>query len=164
MNIQRVTDQIAESLNITPARGTLVASVEEGSAKAGGIDVGDVIVKFDGKDIKDVRDLPHIIAETPVGKEVQVIIIRNGAAYTKTVKIGVLTAEEVEKRKAQARSSALVSQGNTDTNAGDHDQAIAAHSEAIQLDPTAAAEKAHLAAENAEQSEPETAPAAEPAQ
>ena len=132
VNIQRVTDQIAESLNITPARGALVASVEEGSAKAGGIDVGDVIVKFDGKDIKDVRDLPHIVADTPVGKEVQVIIIRNGAEYTKTVKIGVLAAEEEEKRKAQARSSALVSQGNTDTNAGDHDRAIAAYSEATE--------------------------------
>jgi membrane-associated protease RseP (regulator of RpoE activity) len=161
-NIQRVTDQIAESLNITSARGAFVASVEEGSAKAGGIEVGDVIVKFDGKDIKDVRDLPHIVADTPVGKEVQVIIIRNGAEQTKTVKIGVLTAEEEEKQKAQARSSALVSQGKTDTNAGDHDRAIAAYGEAIQLDPTA--EKARLAAENAKRSETETAPAAEPAQ
>jgi hypothetical protein len=147
VNIQRVTDQIAESLNITPARGALVASVEEGSANAGSIDVGDVIVKFDGKDIKDVGDLRHIVADTPVGKEVQVIIVRKGAEYTKTVKIGVLPAEEEEKRKAQARSSALVSQGNTDTNAGDHDRAIA-----------------RLAAENAKQSEPGTALAAEPAQ
>ncbi len=106
VNIQPVTDQIAESLNMTPARGALVASVEEGSAKAGSIDVGDVIVKFDGKDIKDVRDLPPIVAETPVGKEVQVIIIRNGAEYTRTVKIGVLTAGEEEKRKAQAPPAA----------------------------------------------------------
>jgi membrane protein involved in colicin uptake len=105
VNIQPVTGQIAESLNMTPARGALVASVEEGSAKAGSIDVGDVIVKFDGKDIKDVRDLPPIVAETPVGKEVQVIIIRNGAEYTKTVKIGV-TAGEEEKRKAQAPPAA----------------------------------------------------------
>jgi hypothetical protein len=105
VNIQPVTDQIAESLNMTPARGALVASVEEGSAKAGSIDVGDVIVKFDGKDIKDVRDLPPIVAETPIGKEVQVIIIRNGAEYTRTVKIGV-TAGEEEKRKAQAPPAA----------------------------------------------------------
>jgi tetratricopeptide (TPR) repeat protein len=140
VNIQRVTDEIAESLNIRPARGALVASVaEEGPAKAGGIDAADVIVKFDGKDIKEVRDLPRIVADTPIGKEVQVTIIRNGAEYTKTVKIGVLTAEAEEKRKAdqeaRARYSALVSQGTTDTNAGDHDRAIAAYSEAIRLDP-----------------------------
>jgi tetratricopeptide (TPR) repeat protein len=140
VNLKQVTDQIAESLNITPARGALVAGlVEEGPAKAGGIDVGDVIVKFDGRDIKEVRDLPHVVADTPVGKEVQVTIIRNGAEYTKTVKIGVLTAEVEEKRKAdqeaRARYSALVSQGNTDTNAGDLDRAIAAYSEAVRLDP-----------------------------
>jgi tetratricopeptide (TPR) repeat protein len=143
VKIQQVTDEIAKSLNITPARGALVAGVdEEGPAKAGGIYVGDVIVKFDGKDIKEMRDLPHIVADTPVGKEVQVTIIRNGAEYTRTVKIGVLTAEVEEKRKAdeeaRARYSALVSQGNTDANAGDHDRAIADFNEAIRLDPKSA--------------------------
>ena len=132
VKIQQVTDQIAESLNITHARGAIVADVvEEGPAKAGGIDVGDVIVKFDGKDIKEVRDIPRIVADTPVGKEVQVTIIRNGAEYTKTVKIGVLPAE-------QARFSALVNQGYTDTNAGDYDRAIADYNEAIRLDPKSA--------------------------
>ena len=101
VKIQQVTDEIAKSLNITPARGALVAGVADNSpGKAGGIDVGDVIVKFDGKDIKEMRDLPRIVADTPVSKEVQVTIIRNGTEYTRTVKIGVLTAEVEEKRKA----------------------------------------------------------------
>jgi len=59
VRIQQVTDEIAESLNIKPARGALVAGVEEkGPAKPAGIEPGDVVVKFDGKDIKDPRRKP----------------------------------------------------------------------------------------------------------
>ncbi len=79
MRIQQVTDEIAESLNIKPARGALVAGIDDkGPAKPAGIEAGDVIVKFDGKDIKEMRDLPRIVADTPVGKDVEVIIIRKG--------------------------------------------------------------------------------------
>ena len=73
VRIQQVTDEIAESLSIKPARGALVAGVDDkGPAKPAGIEPGDVIVKFDGKDIKEMRDLPRIVADTPVGKEVPV--------------------------------------------------------------------------------------------
>ena len=59
VRIQQVTDDIAESLNIKPARGALVAGVDDkGPAKPAGIEPGDVIIKFDGKDIKEMRDLP----------------------------------------------------------------------------------------------------------
>jgi serine protease Do len=59
VKIQQVTDEIAESLNLKPARGALVAGVDDkGPAKPAGIEAGDVIVKFDGKDIKEMRDLP----------------------------------------------------------------------------------------------------------
>ena len=58
VRIQQVDDQIAESLNIKPARGALVAGIDDkGPAKPAGIEAGDVIVKFDGKDIKEMRDL-----------------------------------------------------------------------------------------------------------
>ena len=71
VRIQQVTDEIAESLNIKPARGALVAGIDDkGPAKPAGIEPGDVIVKFDGKDIKEMRDLPRIVADTPVGKDV----------------------------------------------------------------------------------------------
>ena len=70
VRIQQVTDEIAESLNIKPARGALVAGVDDkGPAKPAGIEPGDVIVKFDGKDIKEMRDLPRVVADTPVGKQ-----------------------------------------------------------------------------------------------
>src|SRR5207342_1885884 len=79
VRIQQVSDEIAESLSVKPARGALVAGIDEkGPAKPAGIEPGDVIVKFDGKDIKDMRDLPRVVADTPVGKDVEVTIIRDG--------------------------------------------------------------------------------------
>src|SRR6267378_1554765 len=56
VRIQQVTDEIAESLNIKPARGALIAGVEDkGPAKPAGIEPGDVVVKFDGKDVKEPK-------------------------------------------------------------------------------------------------------------
>ena len=95
VRIQQVSDEIAESLNIKPARGALVAGIEEkGPAKPAGIEAGDVIVKFDGKEVKEMRDLPKIVADTPVGKDVEVVVIRKGKEETKTVKLGRLEDEK----------------------------------------------------------------------
>jgi serine protease Do len=95
VRIQQVTDEIADSLNIKPVRGALIAGVDDkGPAKPAGIEPGDVVVKFDGKDIKEMRDLPRIVADTPVGKDVQVTIIRKGQEETKTVKLGRLNEGE----------------------------------------------------------------------
>jgi len=91
VRIQQVTDEIAESLNIKPARGALIAGVEDkGPAKPAGIEPGDVVVKFDGKDIKEPKDLSRVVADTAVGKEVEVVIIRKGAEETKKVTLGRL--------------------------------------------------------------------------
>ena len=91
VRIQQVTDEIAESLNIKPARGALIAGVEDrGPAKPAGIEPGDVVVKFDGKDIKEPKDLSRIVADTTVGKEVDVVVIRKGAEETRKVTLGRL--------------------------------------------------------------------------
>ena len=98
VRIQQVSDEIAESLSVKPARGALVAGIDEkGPAKPAGIEPGDVIVKFDGKDVKEMRDLPRIVADTPVGKDVDVVVIRKGKEETKSVKLGRL---EDEKKQA----------------------------------------------------------------
>src|SRR5674476_1481455 len=98
VRIQQVSDEIAESLSIKPARGALIAGIDDkGPAKPAGIEPGDVVVKFDGKDIKEMRDLPKIVAETPVGKDVEVTIIRKGNEEKKIVKLGRL---EDEKKQA----------------------------------------------------------------
>ena len=91
VRIQQVTDEIAESLNIKPARGALVAGVDDkGPAKPAGIEPGDVVVKFDGKDVKDPKDLSRVVADTAVGKEVDVVVIRKGDEETKKVTLGRL--------------------------------------------------------------------------
>ena len=99
VKIQPVTDEIGEALNIKPARGTLIAGIDDkGPAKTAGIETGDVILKFDGKDIKETRDLTRIVADTPVDKEVEVVIIRKGKEEKKTVKVGRL--EDSDKKLA----------------------------------------------------------------
>jgi serine protease Do len=103
VRIQQVTDDIAESLGLKPVRGALVAGVDDkGPAKPAGIEPGDVIVKFDGRDIKEMKDLPRIVADTPVGKDVPVTIVRKGKEETKTVRLGRL--EDAEKQQAALRS------------------------------------------------------------
>ncbi len=100
VRIQRVTDEIADSLNVKPARGALVAGIDDkGPAKPAGIEPGDVIVKFDSKDVKEMRDLPRIVADTPVGKDVAVTIVRKGKELTKHVKLGRL-ADATENKEA----------------------------------------------------------------
>jgi serine protease Do len=101
VRIQPVTNEIAESLNVTPPRGALIAGLDDkGPAKPAGIEPGDVIVKFDGREIKEMRDLPKIVADTPVGKDVEVVIIRDGKEQKKTVKLARL--EDGEKQAALA--------------------------------------------------------------
>ena len=95
VKIQQVTDEIAESLGIKPTRGALVAGVDDkGPAKPAGIEAGDVIISFDGKPIKEMRDLPRIVADTPVGKDVEVVVIRKGTEAKKTVRLGRLDDPE----------------------------------------------------------------------
>ncbi|MHB8269584.1 Do family serine endopeptidase [Bradyrhizobium sp.] len=104
VRIQQVTDEIAESLSIKPARGALIAGVEEkGPAKPAGIEPGDVVIKFDGKDIKEPKDLSRVVADTAVGKAVDVVIIRKGEEQTKQVTLGRL--EDGEKAVAAANKT-----------------------------------------------------------
>jgi serine protease Do len=101
VRIQNVDDSIAESLGLGTARGALIAGVDDrGPAKPAGLLSGDVIVKFDGKDIKESRDLPKLVASLAVGKEVDVVIVRKGQEMTKSVKLGRL--EDGEKVAAVA--------------------------------------------------------------
>jgi serine protease Do len=91
VRIQNVDDAIAESLNLGAARGALVAGVDDsGPAKPAGIETGDVITKFDGQDIKDSRDLPKIVAATPVGKQVSITVVRDGKEQDLHVTVGRL--------------------------------------------------------------------------
>ncbi|PBC03245.1 DegQ family serine endoprotease [Mesorhizobium sp. WSM3860] len=91
VRIQPVTDDIAESLGMATAKGALVAGVIKGGPVDNGtVQAGDVIIKFDGKDIHEMRDLPRVVAESPVGKAVDVVIVRKGVEQTVKVTLGRL--------------------------------------------------------------------------
>ena len=93
--IQEITPDIAESLGLEDERGALVSSVHpEGPAEAGGMKAGDVVLSFDGKDIEDMRSLPRIVAETAIGKEVVVKVLRGGDIKTLTIELGELEQAE----------------------------------------------------------------------
>ncbi|MGH7846561.1 MAG: DegQ family serine endoprotease [Candidatus Binatia bacterium] len=94
--IQRVTPDIAESLGVDSSRGALVASVaKEGPAERAGVKVGDVIVEFDGKEIKDSNDLPILVARTPVDRKARLKVVRDKKEVVLTVTIGELKEEEI---------------------------------------------------------------------
>ncbi|BDV39969.1 serine protease [Methylocystis bryophila] len=104
VRIQSVDDAIAETLGFGKQRGALVAAVDErGPSKGADVKIGDLIVKFDGKPIKDSHDLPKVVALTPVGKAVEIVVIRDGKEQTRRVTLGRL--EESEKL-ATAEASA----------------------------------------------------------
>ncbi|HXQ22348.1 MAG TPA: PDZ domain-containing protein, partial [Candidatus Acidoferrales bacterium] len=94
--IQKITPDIAESLGLSDSKGALVADVmKDGPAETAGVKVGDVIVEFDGHAVKDSTDLPLMVARVPIGKSVQLKVIRNKEAQTLNVSIGELKDEEV---------------------------------------------------------------------
>ena len=97
VRIQNVDDAIAESLKLGSTRGALVAVVDDkGPGKPAGLKAGDVIVKFDGQTVKESRDLPKLVAATPVGKEVTVVVMRDGKEVPLKVTLGRL--EDSEKK------------------------------------------------------------------
>ncbi len=99
VRIQQVSDEIAESLGMDEARGALVAGVTEGGpAEESGLLPGDIVLTFDGKDVPEMRDLPRVVADTSVGKAVDVVVLRKGKEITIKVTLGRL--EEGEKLMA----------------------------------------------------------------
>lgn len=98
VRIQAVTDELAESLSLGTARGALVSEVSpDGPADKGGIKVGDVIVRFDGKPVPTMRDLPRIVAETKIDKPVGVEVIRRGKSKKLSVVTGRLEEPDLAK-------------------------------------------------------------------
>ena len=107
VRIQLVTEEIAEAYGLDKPRGALVASVENNSPSfKAGVKPGDIILKFDGKDIKKDRDLPRIVAATKVGKNVEIEIWRANRIMNLKVKLGELESFE-NKTKAEIKKKEL---------------------------------------------------------
>ena len=96
--IQSVTSELKAKLQLINEKGALVADVTPGGpAEKAGIKRGDVIISFDGQEIKEMNDLPYIVASTPVNKIVMVEVIRGGDKKRFQVKIEEL--KEIKKKK-----------------------------------------------------------------
>jgi len=105
VRIQIVTDEIAEVENLDKPRGALVASVAEKSpSDKAGIKSGDIILEFNGTEIKEMSELPKIVAQTEVGKTVEVKIWRNKKEITKKIKLGRLeTSDDFKEEKKETK-------------------------------------------------------------
>jgi serine protease Do len=100
VRIQEVTKEIAEVEKLKKPQGALVASVGENSpADKAGVKAGDIILEFDGKKIDTMRKLPKVVANTKVGKSVQLKIWRNKKSITKKLTLGRLESSEEFKEK-----------------------------------------------------------------
>lgn len=106
--IQDVDDDTAEALKLGKGRGAMVINVDDkGPAKTAGLEREDVILKFDGKDIRRSSDLPRIVAQTPIGKEVELSVWRGGKEVAKRVTLGKLdeTPQKASLEKKEAGDS-----------------------------------------------------------
>ena len=105
VRIQVVTEEIAEVEKLEKPEGALVASVSEGSpAATGGIKAGDIILEFDGKKVDTMRTLPKLVAQTKVGKRVEVKIWRNQQLISKKVLLGRLESSKEFKAENKTES------------------------------------------------------------
>jgi len=100
VRIQEVTKEIADVEKLKKPQGALVASVGENSpADKAGVKAGDIILEFDGKKIDTMRTLPKVVANTKVGKSVELKIWRNKKSITKKLTLGRLESSEEFKEK-----------------------------------------------------------------
>ncbi len=94
--IQPVTKELKDKLGLKSEDGVLVSDVtDNGPADKAGIQRGDVILSFDGKKIEEMQDLPFMVATTKVGKEVEVVISRNGKKKVLELTVGEMKEETV---------------------------------------------------------------------
>ena len=105
VTIRDVNDDIAESLGLENSDGAMVNSVLEDSPSAeAGVEFGDIIIEFDGTEIKEVRDLTTIVANTEIGKTVDMVVLRDGERVTLRITIDELDESNGEEDEEEERS------------------------------------------------------------
>ncbi len=97
IGIQEITKDLADSFGMKNTNGALISNVEKGSpADKGGLEAGDVIVKFDGKPITTSSDLPRAVGATKPGKQAAVEVLRRGASRTLNITVGEMPVDKDE--------------------------------------------------------------------
>ena len=111
VTIQPITSALQDKLDLKDSNGALVSDVTPGGpAGKAGIESGDVIISFDGKEIIESNDLPFIVSATPVGKNVKIDVLRNGNKRTFDIKVGEL--------KDESNTSSKKNIGGSDNSSG----------------------------------------------
>ncbi len=111
VRIQQVTPDIAESLGLHDAGGAMVAGVNDGGpADKAKIHNGDIILKFNNQDVKEMRTLPRIVAETKIGQDVPVTVWRDGHEQTVQAQVGELPDDQQQVAAADAKGPAATAQ------------------------------------------------------
>jgi Do/DeqQ family serine protease len=119
IGIQEVSKELAESFNLGKPRGALVASVEKGSAAdKAGIEVGDIVLKFDGKTVNESIDLPRMVGATRPGTKSVVQVWRKGATRDLSVTVGEIPDDEEKKQVCRSRQQARRTTGGQPARAG----------------------------------------------
>jgi serine protease Do len=99
VRIQQVTQEIAEGLSLPTTQGALVSDVtRDGPAARAGLVNGDLITGFDGKPVADDRALPRIVADTPIGKTVNIDVLRKGRKQTMRITVQKLADDNTPNR------------------------------------------------------------------
>jgi len=107
--IQNVTRELAESFGLDRPEGALVSRVMPDSpADKGGIETGDIILRFNGKQITTSSSLPPIVGRTKIGESVPVVVMRNNKEKTLKVKVEKLSEEESKSIKTGHKSSRMM--------------------------------------------------------
>jgi len=98
VSIQDVTPELAKTFGLKESKGALVAQVTPGGpADKAGIEQGDVIIQFDGKPVADSKELPRLVAATPVGKTVTVKVSRDGKEVDRSTTVGEMEEQGTAK-------------------------------------------------------------------
>ncbi|AHJ68686.1 DegQ family serine endoprotease [Granulibacter bethesdensis] len=108
VRIQQVTPEIAESLGLKETNGAMIAGVNEGGpADKAHLQNGDIILKFNNQDVKDMHSLPRIVAETPIDETVPVVVWRGGKRVTLDARVGEMPddVKQAAAEKAKPGSS-----------------------------------------------------------
>ncbi len=119
VKIQEVTDEIAESVGLGTAKGALIMDVGAGSpAEKAGLKSGDIVLSFAGKEIKEMRFLPRLVAETKIGTSVAVSYWRDGKSHTTNVSIAKLDEEDEPQAVSNKNKKEKTKTSNAETVLG----------------------------------------------
>lgn len=105
VRIQDVSQDVADAMGLSEAKGALVTDVPDGPGKDAGIKSGDVIVKFNGTEVKDSKGLVRTVADAPIGQVVPVVVLRDGKETDLSVKLGRREDAEAQTEPAAQKST-----------------------------------------------------------